>query len=82
MDEKHGAIKQTVEAAYDSIKAADAILEQCREDCEHPEIKKVNYEWAIGHILPDTEVCMICNAVIPNEDPYDSILIQDKDQSI
>jgi len=60
MNEKHKAIKLSVEHFYRQIKYSDRMLEQLRESCEHPKTEIIDYMWAPGHILSDTEICSIC----------------------
>jgi len=67
MDSRHEALKRRVENCYKAIKDADEELKKIREtECEHPETESVNYLWASGHIMSDTEVCVICGEVIKN----------------
>ena len=65
MDSKHEALKRRVENCYKAIKAADEELKKIREtECEHPETELVDYQWAPGHIMSDTEVCVVCGEVM------------------
>lgn len=65
LDFYHEDLKQRVEECYDIIKRANEELENIREsECKHPYTEKVNYEWAPGHIMPDTKVCAVCGKVM------------------
>jgi len=64
MDEKHEIIKAKVENAYNRIKDAEKVLEEMREECEHPETKLCTYSTRIGQYWDDTEVCSICGDVV------------------
>ena len=66
LDNYHLKLKRKVDNLYRVIKNADAELERVRkEDCRHPQTETVNYAWAIGHVMPDTEVCVVCGEVKP-----------------
>jgi len=64
MDEKHEIIKAKVKNAYARIKDAEKILEECREQCEHPETELCIYSSRPGQYWADTEVCSICGEVV------------------
>lgn len=64
IDEKHKLVKEQVDMMYDLIKTGERALEILRTQCDHPETKFVDYMWAPGHIMPNTEVCSICGEVI------------------
>ena len=77
MDSKHEALKRQVENCYKTIKVANKELKKIREtECEHPEVELVNYMWAPGHYMSDTEVCLVCGEVIGT--PYDNITLDVK----
>ena len=83
MDDKHKRIKASVEFNYKRIESCEKTIEELREECDHPEIERVNYQWAPGHISPNTNLCSICGKVIHNqEDKYWNMYLQDEDQSI
>jgi hypothetical protein len=64
LDEKHRVIKDQVNMMYDLIKMGEKSLEILRGQCDHPKTKKVNYQWAPGHIMPNTTICAVCGEVI------------------
>lgn len=64
MDDKHKELKKQVQRCYDNIKYYNEWLDEIREECEHPETKKVNYSPRPGQIFPDTQVCSVCGEVI------------------
>jgi hypothetical protein len=66
MEKKYQIIKETVEFAYKQIEEANKTLDEMREKCDHPETEKVDYMWAPGHIMPDTEICSVCGKVTNN----------------
>jgi hypothetical protein len=67
LDFVHEDIKRRVEDCYAIIKTAQEELENLREaECKHPQTEKVNYAWAPGHTMPDTEVCAVCGKVMNN----------------
>jgi hypothetical protein len=64
MDEKHNIIKAKVDNAYERIKDAEKVLEECREQCDHPKTELVTYSTRPGQYWDDTEICSICGDVI------------------
>ena len=65
LDDFHITLKHHVENLYRAISSSNEQLEHIREkECKHPQTKTVNYQWAVGHIMPDTEVCIVCGKVI------------------
>ena len=58
-----GHIKDRIEAAYASIKAAEEELVICRKECLHPVHRKTLYSWRVGCISPAL-VCEECDAFI------------------
>ena len=78
MDNKHIIIKSRVNQCYAEIKEAEKLLEHLRKECDHSETKLVNYEWAPGHINPDTKICKICGEIIIKQIGWiNSISIED-----
>jgi hypothetical protein len=70
LNEKHQSLIERVERCYKVIKECNEELEHIRKnECEHPRTRKVNYMWAPGHTMPDTEMCSVCGEVIKVERP-------------
>lgn len=69
-----GQIRDRIEAAYASIRAAEEELAACRKECQHPAHKKTMYSWRVGSISPAL-VCDECDAFIKYlEEPLESTL--------
>ena len=67
LNEFHQDLRKKVEACYQMIKDANAELEKIqKEECKHPETETVDYMWAPGHIMPGTDVCVVCGEVVKN----------------
>ena len=67
LDELHITLKRQVGKLRQTIRLSEKQLEFIREkECKHPQTETVNYQWAVGHIMPDTEVCVVCGKVILN----------------
>ena len=64
INKKHLEISKKVLDCYNIIKRAEEDLKFLRKRCDHPETKFVDYMWAPGHIMPNTEVCSVCGEVI------------------
>jgi len=66
MEENYKVIKATKEFCFQRIKEANETLKVIREKCDHPKehIEIVDYMWAPGHIIHDTEICGVCGDVI------------------
>lgn len=60
MDGFHRDLKMQTEACYMTIKEANEKLDIIRSKCLHPETKFVDYEYRIGRIEPNTEICAVC----------------------
>jgi hypothetical protein len=63
LDEKHELIKKQVKAIHELIKASEDLLEEVKKNCDHPEREFVNYMWAPGHIILNTEMCLVCRKI-------------------
>jgi len=67
LDFVHADLQRRVEDYYAIIKTANEELENIREcECKHPQTEKVDYMWAPGHIMSDTEICSVCGKVMNN----------------
>jgi len=64
MDKQHEIIKAKVDNAYKRIKDAEKVLEECREECDHPETELCTYSPRVGQYFEDTKICSICGGVI------------------
>lgn len=54
-------IKNRVDHIYEMIKLYEEELQKIRKnECPHIKTELVNYEWATGHIIPNTKVCSYC----------------------
>ena len=74
MDEKHEIIKAKVDNAYERIKDAQKVLEECREECDHLETELCTYSTGPGRYYEDTKICSICGGVISfAENPQQAI---------
>lgn len=58
-----GQIRDRIEAAYASIRAAEEELAACRKECQHPVHRKGLYSWRVGCIDPAL-ICEDCDAFI------------------
>jgi len=68
LDQKHQSLIERVDRCYKVIRECNEELEYIRKnECDHPRTKKVNYMWAPGHIMSDTEMCSVCGKVIKTE---------------
>jgi hypothetical protein len=64
LDEKHKIVKEQVDMMYGLIRSGERALEILRTQCDHPQTKLCNYQWAPGHIYPNTKICSVCGMVI------------------
>ena len=66
MEEKYEIIKAKKENAYQRIKDAEKVLEQIREECDHPEEfhEKCTYSTRPGQYWDNTTICGLCGDVI------------------
>lgn len=63
-------IKNKVQNLYKAIKKANQQLEYIRKNvCKHSETKKVDYQWAPGHIISQATICSICGELL--ETPFE-----------
>jgi hypothetical protein len=65
---KHSIIKVKVDNAYERIKDAEKVLEECREKCEHPETELCTYSPRVGQYFENTKICSVCGDVVGFEE--------------